>query len=309
MNPPDGSHANSRKATPTPDDDDDEPTVPITITAPHPLAYEAQALLNQIILSKTSKTTQRVRQIPSHIFPFVAAQRADFEALVEGADLTLALNSAEREIAVSGDRFAVPRAIEAIHATVEGFKTNLTSLKVSIPKRQHRLLRGDVVDDIMTESRCSIVVANLDDPNDEVVIWGQNADLPTGLTAALKHANSKLVQQFLIPGSAEQSRQMLTYMAYIGYARSLKSVHPNVSIHIPQVGVVGTDQVLNIDIVGELQQQAAIDAVVRQLSEFFGKLVGTTQEVAVDWLIHRFLAENNGKRYVHLFCCFLNSIR
>ena len=62
------SHDPSRTATPLPgtpvggDEEEEEPTVPVTITGPQPLAYEAQAMLNEVIASRRSSTTQRVRR-------------------------------------------------------------------------------------------------------------------------------------------------------------------------------------------------------------------------------------------------------
>src|SRR6202044_3895872 len=100
--------------TPLPGDDDEEPTIPITVSGPLPMVQEAQDILNGIISSKTSKTTQRVRDIPSHVFPFVMARRSNFLAAAEGGDVQLTRNEAEREITVSGDREAVVRVIEAI---------------------------------------------------------------------------------------------------------------------------------------------------------------------------------------------------
>ena len=68
-----GSNSNSGKATPFLDDEEQKPTVPITLVGPQPLAYEAQTLLNQIISSRISTATARVRDIPANILPFISA--------------------------------------------------------------------------------------------------------------------------------------------------------------------------------------------------------------------------------------------
>ncbi|KAF8070641.1 hypothetical protein FPV67DRAFT_1779960 [Lyophyllum atratum] len=276
-------------------DDDDEPTVPVTLTGPQPLAYEAQALLNQIISSKTSKSTQRVRDIPPHVLPFVVARRSAFLAAAEGKDVNLALNSVAREITVSGDREAVVRVIEAIKATVEGFSSNLTSLKISLPKRQHRLLVGKAVEEIMTKTKCAVVVASHDDPSDEVTVWGQGADLPTGLGAVMERANSQYIHEFPLPGPIATSKQILTYMTRIQYAKTLTAGHAGVSVFFPTPAAVEKAQTLSIDIVGE---KPVVDAVVRQISELIGKLIGATRSISIDWLIHRFITGKNAKKYV-----------
>ena len=288
-------HANepsSGMATPSVDEED-EPMVPITLTGSQPLVYEAQVLLNQIISSKTSKSTQRVRDIPAHVLPFVLARRATFLAAAEGGDVNLALNAAAREITVSGDREAVVRVVEVIRGNVEGFKTGLTSLKISLPKRQHRLLVGKAVDEIMAKSRCAVVIADHDDSSDEVTVWGQGADLPTGLGAVMERANSQYILEFPLPGPISTSKQILAYMIRIQYAKILTTAHPSVSVFLPSSAAIEKAQSLNIDFVGD---KAAVDAVVKQVSELIGKLIGATREVGVDWLVHRVILGKNTKK-------------
>lgn len=282
----------SGTATPSVDEED-EPMVSITLTGSQPLVYEAQALLNQIISSKTSRSTQRVRDIPAHVLPFVLARRPTFVATAEGGDINLTLNAASREITVSGSREAVIRVVDVIRSTVEGFKTSLTSLKISLPKRQHRLLIGKAVDEIMVKSRCAVVVADHDDPSDEVIVWGQGADLPTGLGAVMERANSQYIHEFPFPGPIGISRQILTYMIRVQFVKTLTSVHPGISVHLPSPAAVQKAQTLNIDFVGD---KTVVDAVVKQVSELIGKLIGATREVGVDWIVHRVIIGKNAKK-------------
>ena len=121
--------ASSGNATPVPEDDDEEPTIPVTLFGPQPMVREAQDILNGIIASKTSKITQRVRDIPANVFPFVMACRANFLAAAGSGDISLTRNEVGREITVSGDREAVIRVIDTIKSTVEAFKTSITSVK------------------------------------------------------------------------------------------------------------------------------------------------------------------------------------
>ncbi|KAJ7039151.1 hypothetical protein C8F04DRAFT_1320207 [Mycena alexandri] len=51
--------------------------------------------------------------------------------------------------------------------------------------------------------------------------------------------------------------------------------------------------ILNIDIIGN---KADVDGVVRQVSELIGKLIGATQEVSVDWLVHCFITGKKAKK-------------
>jgi hypothetical protein len=277
------------------DEEEDEITVPVTLIGPGPLAYEAQAMLNQIISSKTSKTTQRVRDIPAHILPFVLARKAIFQAAAEPETVGLALNAAEREVTVTGDREAVGRVIESIKSTIEHYTNNLTSLKIQLPKRQHRLLVGKTVDEIVAKARCVVVVAKADEPSDEVTVWGAGGDLAGGLTAVMEKANSQYIHEFPLPGPITLSKQLLTYITRIQYPKTLSAAHPGVAVYTPEPSVVEKASILNIDIIGN---KADVDGVVRQVSELIGKLIGATQEISVDWLVHRFITGKNAKKCV-----------
>ncbi|KAH0588911.1 KH domain-containing protein [Termitomyces sp. J132] len=283
----------SGSTTPLSFDDDEEPMVPVTLTGPQPLVAEAQDLLNQIIASRTSKLTQRVRDIPAHVLPFVTARKATFEAAAEGANVNLALNRATREITVSGDREAVVRVIEVIRSAVDAFRTNLTSLKLSLPKRQHRLLSGKAADAILAKSKCAVIVGNHDEPSEEVTVWGHASDLTTGLSAVMESANSQYIHEFPLPGPIATSRQILAYMLRIQYEKTLRTAHPGVEIFFPTSADVEKLNNLNIDLVGE---KPAVDEVVRQISVLIGKLIGATRSVTVDWLLHRVIMGKNAKK-------------
>jgi hypothetical protein len=246
----------------------------------------------QIIASKRARTTQRVRDIPSHIVPFVKAR---YTAFVEaaGGDVELSLKSAEREVTVSGDREVVLRVIEAVKSTITAITASLTSVKISLPKRQHRLLVGNAVGEILASGKCVVVVPPPEDATEEVVIWGKAEDLGSGVTAVLSRANSQYIHEFPLPGPITLSRQLLTYIHYTGYARTLAAAHPGVSVFIPESAAVSKASVLNVDLVGE---KALVDAAIRQVSELMGKLNGATKDVPVDWLVHKVIQGKHAKR-------------
>lgn len=281
----------SGKVTPSHDDDDeDEPTVPVTLTGPQPLTYEAQALLNQIISSKTSKSTQRIRDIPVHILPFILARKAYFLSAAQDGEVHLALNSA-REITATGDREAVLRVVDLIKSTIETFRTILTSVKIALPKRQHRLLTGKSAEEVLAKSKCTVVVAAEEDISEEVIVWGQSVDLPAGLSAVMEQANSKYIHEFPLPGPLALARQLVAYMTRIDYVKTLKANQEGVDIFLPSVNSAGPT--LSIDIIGD---KSIVDGAVKQLSELLGKLIGGTRDVSIDWLLHRFITGKNAKK-------------
>lgn len=275
------------------DDDEEEPTVPVTLTGPQPLAYEAQALLNQIISSKTSKTTQRVRDIPAHILPFVLVRKANFLSAAQDGVVNLSLNAPAREISASGDREAVVRVVEYIKKTIEALESGLTSIKMSIPRFKHRLLTGQNADAIMAKSNCAVVVGK---DTDEVTIWGQAANLSNGLSAVIEQSNSQHIHDLALPGPIAFSKQIANYLNRVQYAKILKTSHPAVEVFLPSAN--SDASTLSIDLVGNKPE---VDAAVKQISELLGKLNGATKDVTVDWLLHRVINGKNGKKYVVQF--------
>ncbi|KAI5121582.1 hypothetical protein M0805_000761 [Coniferiporia weirii] len=274
-------------------DDDDEPTVPVTISGPQPLVYEAQNMLKAIIATRTSKTTQRVRDIPENVLPFVVARRAEFLAGADGSDINLSLNLPEREITASGDREAVVKVVEKIKATIEFLKTDLVRFSMSLPKRQHRLLAGRAGEEILAKSKCGVVIPRPEDPSDQITVWGNANDLAAGMAAIMQQANSQYIHEFPLPGPVTLSKQLVTYMTKISYPKSLAAAHPGTSIYTPPAGIMKTAQTLNIDIVGE---RTDVDAAVQQLSSFISDLMGGTKEVEIDWLLHRVLIGKSAKK-------------
>lgn len=283
----------SGKVSPSLDDDEEEPTVPVTLTGPQPLAYEAQVMLNQIIASKISKSTQRIKDIPAHVLPFILVRKSIFQAVAEGAEVKLTANIPIREITVAGEREAAGRVTESIKSAIESFKASLTSLKIGLPKRQHRLLVGKAVDEIMAKSKCSIILPSADDPSEEIAVWGQAMDLSSGLSTVMEQANSQYIHEFPLPGPIKLSRQLLTYMNRVQYPKTLRAAHPNVSVFTPSQTVMAKAQALNVEIAGDKPE---VDIVVRKVSELIGKLIGATEEVQIDWLLHRIISGKYAKK-------------
>jgi len=280
-------------------EDEDEPTLTITISGPQPFAHEARAMINEIVSIKTSRSTQRVKDIPPHILPFIIALRSHFLQVAQSEDIQLTLN-AEREIVASGDREVVTRVIEAIKNTIQMYKTILIQAKMPLSKMHHRLFVGKALEDILAKSKCSVIIPSAEDPIEEVIIYGKPEDVSSGLSAVKKMADSHHIHVFPLPGPIALSRQLLSYITRIKYPETLSVTHPGVSVFTPSATVVAQSSVLNIDIVGE---KSVVDGVVRQVSELLGKLIGATREVSIDWLSHEVIKAKNAKKYVTSHYC------
>ncbi|KAI0706832.1 hypothetical protein C8T65DRAFT_651620 [Cerioporus squamosus] len=302
------SHEPSRTTTPLPgssvgEDEEEEPTVPVTITGAQPLALEAQALLNEIIATKRSRTTQRVRDIPEHILPFILPRRATFEAAAEGGDVNLSLNAAAREITVFGDREAVTRVIDSIKSAIDYFTAETISLKLSLPKRQHRLLTGKNAEDVMAKARCAVILPKPEDASEEIILWGKAADVGLGVQAVMEKANSAYIHEFPLPGPLPVSRQLLTYMVRVNYPKTLATDNPGVQVFTPSLSGLDRVTTIKLDIVGE---KSKVDAAVSQTSALIGKLYGATKDVQIDWLLHRIINSHKNAKKIKGFHESLN---
>ncbi|EJD52559.1 hypothetical protein AURDEDRAFT_111219 [Auricularia subglabra TFB-10046 SS5] len=270
------------------DDEQEEETVPITITAAGVGAREAKRLIEEVITVRTSKTTQRVRDVPAHILPFIAGRKADFEALA--TEVTVTVNG--NDVHVAGNREGVATIVEAIKAGIEELKGSLMTIKMPLPRRQHRLLTGKAAEEILNKSKCSVQLPKVDADTDEISLWARPADLPGALAAVQQAAASQYVQSFNIPGKHAQALQIFNYLSRTGFSKTVSAAHPGVTLHAPTQKELTKDPIA-IDIVGD---KAAADAAVKQLAEATAKLVGATREAEIDWLVHRAVSGKYAKK-------------
>lgn len=273
--------------------DEQEINIPITIRAARPLAEEARLMINNIIASRTSKLTQKIRDIPPHIFPFLTPRRTDFEAAAEGLEIQTSLNAAAREIIVTGDREGVTRVVEAIKSIVESLETVLTSVSINFAKRQHRLLAGEAAEEIMAQSKCAVIVPKPEDPSEAVMVWGESEVLPNGLTAIITKVNSVYIHEFPLPGPIQTSKNILTYIIRVNFTETLTTTHPGLSVFTPPPALWDSVTTLNLELSGS---KNIVDEAIRQTSELIGKLNGATKDINVDWIVHKILSHKNAKK-------------
>jgi hypothetical protein len=160
--------------------------ITITITGPSSMAQEAQAMIQSIITEKTSRSSQRVKISPDYVYPFVLLRRLDFLKVANGGELNLSRDDNVKEITVSGDREIVGKVVDSIRSCAAFYETDLTSVKISLPKRQHRLFTAEALDQILQKSKCSVIVPPVDEPSEEVHVWGKTASLGLGLQAVME---------------------------------------------------------------------------------------------------------------------------
>lgn len=286
----------SASGTTTPlviEQDEQETNIPITIKGARPLAEEACRLINEIITSKTSSLTQKIREIRPHILPFLVPRRAAFEAAAEGRYVQTSLNAATREITVTGEREGVMRVVEAIKFTQESLENSLASVSINLAKRQHRLLTGKAAEEILTQRKCVIIVPEPEDPSEAVMVWGGKDDLPHGVAAVIAKANSVYIHEFPLPGPIQTSKNILTYILRANFTEVLTMAHPGLSVFTPPLALWNSATTLNLELSGS---KNIVDEAIRQTSEMIGKLNGATKDLTIDWAVHKFISHKSAKR-------------
>ena len=273
--------------------DEQEVNIPITIKGARPRAEEARRLINEIITSKTSNLTQKIREIPPHILPFLIPRRAAFEAAAEGRYIQTSLDAAAREITVTGDREGVICVVEAITSAAKGLGTVLTSASINFAKRQHRLLTGKAAEEILVERKCVVIVPEPEDPSEAVMVWGGNEHLPEGVAAVIAKANSVYIHEFPLPGPIQTSKNILTYILRANFPEVLTTAHPGLGVFTPPPALWDSAATLNLELSGS---KNIVDDAIRQTSEMIGKLNGATKDLSIDWTAHKFISHKNTKR-------------
>ena len=285
----------SASGTTTPlviEQDEQEVNIPITIRGARPLAEEARLLINEIIASRTSNITQKIREIPPHILPFLAPRRTAIEAAAEGRYVQTTLNAAAREITVTGEREGVLRVVEAVKATVESLGTALTSASINLPKRQHRLLTGKAAEEILADRKCAVIVPEPEDSTEAVMVWGGSEDLPHGIAAVIAKANSVYIHEFPLPGPIQTSKNILTYILRVNFTDVLTAAHDGLNVFTPPPALWDSATTLNLELSGS---KNVVDDAIRQTSELIGKLNGATKDINVDWALHKSVSHRNAK--------------
>ncbi|CAE6518050.1 unnamed protein product [Rhizoctonia solani] len=282
--PPAGT---SGAASPTLADEDEEPTQPISVTGPLSSVVAAMAEIQGVISTKTASITQRVRDVPAKILPFIEGRRSDYEGAASNDGFSIMVNSTpeSREISVSGDRPGVVKIVEQIKKDIEELDNSIGSISMHVKKPKHRLLAGDFASELMATAKCTIELPE-DPENENITIWGLSNDLPTGLTAINNQAGSKHTQTITIPAPSGPICEYLVTTAYFGSIWGPK--FPGVEGYpVPR----GKGHV--VDFVGDKE---AVDPVVKDLNKLFQDLAGSVRQVEIDWLLHKALAGKFAKK-------------
>jgi hypothetical protein len=185
-----GHDGSSRSTSPLPTSpmEDNEIMIPITITGASSMAHEARDMIQEIISARTAQTTQKIKVTPDYVYLFVLSRKSDFLGVATNlnAYVDLTRDDPAKEIIVTGDREAVAKVIETIRSCMEFYKGDLTKVKITLPKHQHRLFNEVAMDAIFQKSRCSVILPPSSEPSEDVHVWGKAVNLGAGLQAVME---------------------------------------------------------------------------------------------------------------------------
>lgn len=143
--------------------------------------------------TQAAKSIQKL-SVPSIYHPFVFQSSVSI-ASETGAKIHVPPKSqsgAEEEIVITGDRDAVRRAAGMLSELVSELQATTTTMKVSIPKKQHRYLlgaKGINLSDILEKTGCAVEVPAAEvtgNEGEEVVVRGPSNRLVEAVTMVLE---------------------------------------------------------------------------------------------------------------------------
>lgn len=274
-------------------EDDEEPTITISISGPQSLAEDVRSEIQAIINAKRSKSTQRVKDVPAHILPFISSQKAEYQS----DELTVTVNHKDQEIVVTGDREGVTKVIEIIKARISELNETLESAELSVPKRQHRILLG-AAPEIFEKTKCVVIPVAPTEPGDSVAVWGASDDISGALGVVYEKARSKYAIQVPLPSPASYSTQIRTYLARTGYLKGLHERHSGEGgvegVYLVSEELFQKTGVAHVDFVGK--EKKKVDEATKELANLIRNLEGALRDVEVDWIVHKTLIGRHGKK-------------
>jgi hypothetical protein len=139
---------------------------------------------------------------------------------------------------------------------------------------------------------------SVDEPGDLVTIWGASEDISGALGTVYEKARSKYTIQVPLPGPANYSSQIRTYLDRTAYLKSLQSKHADVEgVYLVSKALFEKTGVAHVDFVGK--EKNRVDEATKELATLIRNLEGALREIEVDWLVHRTLGGRHAMMCVH----------
>ncbi|KAG9044980.1 hypothetical protein FS837_007206 [Tulasnella sp. UAMH 9824] len=295
--PADGSAQVSRSPSPhaANDGDDEEATVPITVSGPSPLVDNAIAMIQEIIDVKTSKITQRVKDIPAHVFPFLVPKIDELRnnAYQENPYKVLNVDPREQsgEIVCSGDRVVVAPTVEALKEAKLELEENLQSITLSMSRAQFPyILEPIFAQELLTDF--GAVAVPLPDDQAGLMIYGREG-LGNALSRILAKSQERHSHSWLVRGhNLDKSIAILEYLVRSGSVSDIESQDASLSLHPSTVAESKKRGNVTLELIGD---KAPVKTAVGQLEKKAAAISDGLQGIEVDPIVLKVLKSKHGK--------------
>lgn len=332
--PQQAPHAESTE--PSYDDDEaeaEDPLIPISLYGDMSSVSHAKKKIMAIVNERTSRLSTKVTDVPTELYhllsarlsrnELVSAEDADnvrisippvwkpragqsrgASASAADGDAAESAKELDRAITVSGDREAVARAIDAIHAAADELNRTTQTLSVSLNKRQHRFIVSPASEEILHSTGCAVEVPPASSPSDQITIRGPSSALVDALQAVMLKANAAhvdVVDLSSVHGintPASYPSQVARYLLQRAKLRGIAD-EQGVQIFVPR----STDQHTTIEIVSTSDDKGAVaastavaNARARVLDVLKVLPPSAFDTVEVDPLLHKFLIGRKGAK-------------
>ncbi|EGG10543.1 uncharacterized protein MELLADRAFT_115471 [Melampsora larici-populina 98AG31] len=196
-------------------------------------------------------------------------------------------------IVVSGEREQVDLVIKLVQSIYDDFLRKTTKVEFELPKRQHRFLDGQTLDEILSSTGSIVALPPANDPSEKVLVRGEKMANVQALGLVMTAANAKEVDcidlKTLQPNSPKYHKEIITYLSTKSGQTKLKQIQDQhkskVQIYVPLVSSFSS----TIELVGMENQdiQKVKDIILTYIKtslkpEYF-------ESIEVDYLLHRFL--------------------
>ncbi|KAI8975573.1 hypothetical protein BDF20DRAFT_822811 [Mycotypha africana] len=256
------------------DENPDEP-VTVTIMGDATGIKMAKEEIQKIVGEKAAKQTIKVDNLDSKFYLFLAGpDNNNIRKIEEECNVKINIpaiivegnTNCDTVISIYGDKEKANAAKQALEKNYLEIEKNSRTVAISIPKRQHKYLygkNGENLKEIFAESGCTVELPTSDDPSENVIIRGLDADLVKGLTVVMEKARAvhvsvlDLAENYKSTGSdaLQNARNALKYLIT---KKSIKKIEDE---HNVQVGIPRSDELekaVNLEFVSKVEKDAAL---------------------------------------------------
>ncbi|KAG0172167.1 hypothetical protein DFQ28_011451 [Apophysomyces sp. BC1034] len=273
----------------------------------------AKEEIEKIVSEKTAKQTIKIDHFDAKYHLFLAGPRdssikvleQELGIKIQSPRITTSETATEEQVesafTITGDKEKVQLAKQHLETRYSELRESLRTAAIAIPKRQHKYLLGKggaTLQEIFSESGCTVELPSLDDASENVTIRGPDALLINGLTQVMNksreiHVNAlDLASVHETANPSQHGKHMLKYFSSRGSLKKIEQDH-NVEIAVPNIVTLRGFAPVEFYSKNEKDVSEAYKAAY-ELSRKFGPEFFST--VDIEPHLHRHISVRHGKQ-------------